>query len=215
MKELKYLNICTYLQELDIKISNFLHLYSNNFENYLNKDDLIELITSKNIHLVISKYDYEFFKNIRELNEKIKIVAILDEINHTHLLESLKLKDIKLVEDLNCLNQFCENLKECVKAIDSNKSNVLKLKNDLMYDSFNKTLFKSKKIIPLTKKEIEFLDYLIQNSLRAIGYNELNEKIWDGFMTQDALRSLIKELRKKTYKELIKNISGIGYRIDL
>ena len=215
MKELKYLNICTYLQELDIKISNFLHLYSNNFENYLNKDDLIELITSKNIHLVISKYDYEFFKNIRELNEKIKIVAILDEINHTHLLESLKLKDIKLVEDLNWLNQFCENLKECVKAIDSNKSNVLKLKNDLMYDSFNKTLFKSKKIIPLTKKEIEFLDYLIQNSLRAIGYNELNEKIWDGFMTQDALRSLIKELRKKTYKELIKNISGIGYRIDL
>ena len=215
MKELKYLNICTYLQELDIKISNFLHLNSNNFENYLNKDDLIELITSKNIHLVISKYDYEFFKNIRELNEKIKIVAILDEINHTHLLESLKLKDIKLVEDLNCLNQFCENLKECVKAIDSNKSNILKLKNDLMYDSFNKTLFKSKKIIPLTKKEIEFLDYLIQNSLRAIGYNELNEKIWDGFMTQDALRSLIKELRKKTYKELIKNISGIGYRIDL
>ena len=215
MKELKYLNICTYLQELDIKISNFLHLNSNNFENYLNKDDLIELITSKNIHLVISKYDYEFFKNIRELNEKIKIVAILDEINHTHLLESLKLKDIKLVEDLNCLNQFCENLKECVKAIDSNKSNVLKLKNDLMYDSFNKTLFKSKKIIPLTKKEIEFLDYLIQNSLRAIGYNELNEMIWDGFMTQDALRSLIKELRKKTYKELIKNVSGIGYRIDL
>ena len=26
---------------------------------------------------------------------------------------------------------------------------------------------------------------------------------------------LIKEIRKKTYKELIKNISGMGYRIDL
>ena len=38
--------------------------------------------------------------------------------------------------------------------------------------------------------------------------------IWEGFITQNALRSLIKELRKKTYKELIKNVSGMGYRID-
>jgi len=34
-------------------------------------------------------------------------------------------------------------------------------------------------------------------------------------MTHDALRSLVKELRKKTYKDLIKNISGIGYRFNL
>lgn len=34
-------------------------------------------------------------------------------------------------------------------------------------------------------------------------------------MTQDSLRSLVKELRKKAYKELIKNVSGIGYRIDI
>ncbi len=33
-------------------------------------------------------------------------------------------------------------------------------------------------------------------------------------MTNDSLRSLVKELRKKTYKELIKNVSGMGYRID-
>ncbi len=34
-------------------------------------------------------------------------------------------------------------------------------------------------------------------------------------MTQDSLRSLVKELRKKVYKELIKNVSGTGYRIDI
>ena len=34
-------------------------------------------------------------------------------------------------------------------------------------------------------------------------------------MSPDALRSLVKEIRKKTYKELIKNVSGIGYRVDL
>lgn len=34
-------------------------------------------------------------------------------------------------------------------------------------------------------------------------------------MSHDALRSLVKEIRKKTYKELIKNVSGVGYRIDM
>jgi DNA-binding response OmpR family regulator len=34
-------------------------------------------------------------------------------------------------------------------------------------------------------------------------------------MSQDALRSLVKEIRKKTYKEIIKNVSGMGYRIDI
>lgn len=215
MKELKYFNICSHLQEIDSKISDFLHLHSNNFHINNDKNQLIELINSKNIHFIISKYDYEFFKNIRYLNQKIKIIAILDEINHTHLMESLELKDVKLIEELNCLNQFGEYLKECIKAIDANKSNIVELKNEFTYDIFNKTLFKNSNIISLTKKEIEFLDYLIQNSSRALSYNELNEKVWDGTMTQDALRSLIKELRKKTYKELIKNISGIGYRIDL
>ena len=34
-------------------------------------------------------------------------------------------------------------------------------------------------------------------------------------MSRDSLRSLVKDLRKKTYKELIKNISGMGYRVDI
>ena len=79
----------------------------------------------------------------------------------------------------------------------------------------NKTLFKKNTIILLSKKELLFLNYMLINTNRELSYAELEKMIWEGFMTQDALRSLIKELRKKTYKGLIKNISGIGYRIDL
>lgn len=34
-------------------------------------------------------------------------------------------------------------------------------------------------------------------------------------MSEDALRSIVRELRKKTSKQSIKNISGIGYQINL
>ncbi|MCB9096101.1 MAG: helix-turn-helix domain-containing protein [Arcobacter sp.] len=70
-------------------------------------------------------------------------------------------------------------------------------------------------MIVLTKKGKLFLDFLIKNKTKALSYEEINSEIWNNLMTQDALRSLIKEIRKKTYKEIIKNVSGIGYRIDL
>lgn len=71
------------------------------------------------------------------------------------------------------------------------------------------------KLFNYQKKETQFLNLLIENVNRALTYEEINEKIWSGSMSQDALRSIVKELRKKVYKELIKNVSGVGYRLDL
>jgi DNA-binding response OmpR family regulator len=61
----------------------------------------------------------------------------------------------------------------------------------------------------------EFLSFLIKNHDCSKSYEDINNNVWNGVMSQDSLRSLVKDLRKKTYKELIKNVSGIGYRIDI
>lgn len=216
MRELKYFNIC-YSKNIDRLFYENISSFSNDFFHFETPEDLINLINTKNIHLLITKYNYELLKNIKLINDEIQIIAILDEINHTHLLESLNIKNIKLVaENLSCLNQFIDILKDCIKTIDSKKSNIINLKNEFIYDTYNKTLFRKNSIIvSLTKKELLFFDFLVRNSNRALSYEEINEKIWDGAMTQDALRSLIKEIRRKTYKELIKNVSGIGYRLDI
>jgi len=215
MKELKYLNICYNLVENNEKFHNFISSYTNNLFKYTDQDHLINLINSENINLLITKYNFELLKEIRTLNNKIQIVAILDEINNTHLIEGLEIKYIKFIQELNCVNELIGSLKNCVKNIDSNKSNIIKLNHDFIYDSYNNVLFKKNEIITLTKKENLFFAFLLKNHNKALGYNEINEKIWNGNMSQDALRSLIKEIRRKTYKELIRNISGIGYRIDI
>lgn len=214
MKELKYLNICYNLKENDEKLDACISSYTNKLFKYNNQNELINLITSENINLIITKYNFELVKEIRRINHQIQIIAILDEINNTHLLEGIDLEYIKFIQELNCANEIIDSLKNCVKNIDSNKSNVINLNHNFIYDNYNYTLLKKGQIIPLTKKESLFLNYLLKNSSRALSYDEINKEIWSGNMSQDALRSLIKELRKKTYKELIKNVSGIGYRID-
>lgn len=215
MKELKYFNVCYHGDIVNNKFSDYLSSYSNNSFDYNEHDELIDLINTKDIHVVITKYNFELLKQIRVLNKEIQIIAILDQLNDTHLIESLELTQIKFIQNLDSINEFIDTLKEFIKNIDSKNSNIYSLKNDFVYDSYNKTLFKKNMLISLTKKETLFLSYLFTNNNKAVSYEEINEKIWEGAMTQDALRSLIKEIRKKTYKELIKNVSGIGYRIDL
>ncbi|BAK73622.1 winged helix-turn-helix domain-containing protein [Arcobacter sp. L] len=215
MKELKYFNICYHSNILDNKFSEYLSSYSNNSFNYDNHEELIDLINTKDIHVVITKYNFELLKQVRVLDKQIQIIAILDQLNDTHLLQSLELTQIKFIHNLNCINDFIDTLKICIKNLDSKTSNIQTLKNDFVYDTYNKILFKKNVLIPLTKKEILFFDFIFKNSNIALSYDNINNEIWNGSMTQDALRSLIKEIRKKTYKELIKNVSGVGYRIDI
>ena len=56
---------------------------------------------------------------------------------------------------------------------------------------------------------------LVCNFNRAVKYNEFSNYIWDAQMSEDALRAIIKELRKKISKRSIKNVSGIGYQIEV
>ncbi len=215
MKKLKFLNVCYDTKNIDKKFSEYFSSHINNFFTYEHKDELIELINTKDIHFIITRYDFELLKTIRSLNKQIQIIAILDEYNHTHLLESLELKYVKFIQNLECINIFIDALKDCVKNLDSNKSNIMDIGNGFIYDNYNKSLFKDNKLISLTNKELLFLDFLLKNHNCSLSYEDINTNVWNGVMTQDSLRSLVKELRKKTYKELIKNVSGIGYRIDI
>ena len=215
MKQLKFLNICYDRKNIGDNFNNFISSYQDNFLEYDHHDELIEIINKNEVHFVITKYNLEFLKQIRAMNEKIHIIAILDELNHTHLLEGINLEYIKFVQNLDCINTFIDNLKDCVNNIDSSKSNIITLKNNFIYDEYNKSLFQNNTPIALTKKESEFLNFLLKNHDCSKSYEDINNTIWNGTMSRDSLRSLVKDLRKKTYKELIKNVSGVGYRIDI
>ena len=67
----------------------------------------------------------------------------------------------------------------------------------------------------LNKKESLLINLFIQNQGRIITYEEIEYHIWNNECTTAALKSLIRDLRKKTFKNIIKNYSGIGYKLEL
>ena len=96
------------------------------------------------------------------------------------------------------------------------RENIVDLGRGFLYDKKNATVIYENKKIHLTRKEKAFLDLLLQNQDHIVSFMEIEENVWEeGEFSENALRTLVKRLRKKLYKELILNYSGVGYKINL
>ncbi len=70
-------------------------------------------------------------------------------------------------------------------------------------------------LVSITKREKQFISLLIENKHDITKNEEIKNKLWDNEeISDERLRTFIKRLRKKTAKELIKNIPGQGYLIS-
>lgn len=156
----------------------------------------------------------EFVKKIRNEDRKVPIVMITAHTDKEYLLEAVELHMEKYIVKPVDIDDLFETLDKCVQVLDSNKKILLKVDEDYLYDYDTKELkYKCENII-LNRKEIIFLEVLISNQNRIVNYDELQEKVWgDDVMTDSALRSLVRNLRKKLPTDLIFNLSGIGYRL--
>ncbi|QKJ23367.1 winged helix-turn-helix domain-containing protein [Poseidonibacter lekithochrous] len=218
MKELKHINLMYIYDSDNSEIMKSLENISTNIIKVESLEEANTLLKNKYIDIIISEKIIltEQLKYIREISPRTHIISFKNYIDNSSYFDAIKLEQIKYLNPtLINFTIFKEELKDIIKTLDSNRSNIIQLKDAFTYDKYNNTLLKNKKIISLSNKEDMFLDYIINNQDRAISYEELNSTLWEGDMTHNALRSVVKEVRKKTYKNLVKNISGVGYRIDL
>lgn len=217
MKELKYLKVLYISNNFteDIAI-DYLNIKAKEFFIAHDLEEASHILDTKRIDIIFSEYnDASYFKKIRDKNQKIQIIIATNSIKKVHLVNGIQLELVKYLETPITRENLILSLKDCIHTYDSNTSNVLNLKNDYIYDHYNQVLLKNEMIVLLSKKENDFFKFMSTRVNNTASYEEINKNIWEGSMTQDALRSVVKELRKKTYKELIKNISGIGYRFNL
>ena len=110
------------------------------------------------------------------------------------------------------------HIKELEIKIDrlmEDRATVVSLGHHYMYDKQKRTLFCGEEAIDLTRKEMLFIHLLASNLGNIVSYEKIEYFIWgDKLVNQTALRALVKRLRKKVDKEIVKNVIGIGYRID-
>ncbi|RXJ83876.1 winged helix-turn-helix domain-containing protein [Arcobacter sp. CECT 8985] len=195
--------------------------YCNNIIISNNSINAIEVYKEEKPEIVIYSISFpkikeeEFIKQIKSINKDAQVIITTEHIDKKKLYNAINFHLIKYLAYPFNMNSLLDSLNECIKSIDSHTSNIIKLSDSLTYDKFNRTLLKNNELISLSEKETNFFDILVKKRDRAISYEEFNQIIWHGEMTKDALRSIVKDLRKKIDKTIIKNVSGIGYRLDI
>lgn len=156
----------------------------------------------------------EFIKKVRENDREVPVVMITAHTDKEYLLEAVELHMEKYIVKPVDIDELFETLEKCVNVLDANKKVLLKVDQNYMYDYDSKELKYKDELIILNKKEMMFLEVLISNQNRVVNYEELQENVWgDDVMTDSALRSLVRNLRKKLPTDLIFNLSGVGYRL--
>jgi len=118
---------------------------------------------------------------------------------------------IKKPFDLEELGVRIENLKRHFGL-----ESLVDLGEGMLFDTQTHMLIKDTKKIHLTQKESECLHYFYKNRHRVISSDELLQNFWefDEMPSDDAIRTIVKNLRKHIGKEHIVNIRGEGYKFE-
>jgi len=156
-------------------------------------------------------------EKVRNIDNKIPIIITTAYTQSEYLLKALELQLIKYIVKPVTISKLKNALEIAHQYIeDEIVESFTKFSKTVAYDSLNKVLTIDKKIVKLSHNEITFIDLLIKNHHRVVAYEEIESAIWayEG-MSKDALRTLVRTLRKKMTGKFIENVSGYGYKISV
>ena len=158
----------------------------------------------------------ELVTHIRANDETTPIVIISAHTDKEYLLKVVDMHlEQYIVKPVN-LKSLLAALERCLRRISFRQAIVYELPCGYFYDMDHKQLSFEGELMHLNKKESLFLELLLHNKQRIVTYEELQTYIWqDDIMTDSALRSLVRNLRKKLPKDFITNLSGVGYRFEM
>lgn len=136
--------------------------------------------------------------------------------NKEYLFEAIELQLIKYLTKPIKEFELKNALDTCVANLENDNTNIIKLKENCYYDIYNNTLKLDGELVALRAKEIDLLNLLLKNQNRYVSYEEIENYVWkEAVMTKDALKTLIKNIKQKIPKEIISNLTGHGYKIEL
>jgi DNA-binding response OmpR family regulator len=182
--------------------------------------EALELFEEKKPDLLIfdicmPKYDgIEVLTLIRKTNQEIPVIVLTAHTEQPYLFRAIELNITRYLLKPFSKNSLLNAIEEClIKRIKGKEC--ITLKNSYTFDYVTKNLFFKQTKIPLSLHELKLIELMSQQPSKIFSFEELIESIWGWeIVSKEALKSLVKVLRKKLPAPLIHNIFGIGYTMD-
>ena len=151
----------------------------------------------------------EVLKNIKNKNPKTKVLIISANINIDLIREAYILGCDDYIKKPFDLEELIFKINRYEK-----KNKLIYLDKNIAFNLLNKELIIDGNILELTKNEKNLLFLLVENLGVKVSYEQIENFVYQGeSKSSDAIRSLIKRVRKKIPKEVIFNSLDEGYFI--
>ena len=135
----------------------------------------------------------------------------------------IDIEDITKAYDLGCreyikkpfhLEELGIKINQILKK-DQKSTSHMKLSENYSYSKTTKTLYFNNEAQSLTKKQLEIIHILALNINMIVDFERFRVDVWDAEdIDNPTIRAEISRLKKVLKEDFIKNIRGLGYKID-
>ncbi len=161
----------------------------------------------------------DFLKIVREEDHTTKVIMLTANSDVDTLLSAIDLKLSQYLIKPITRDELRSSLEKAINEISkfqTNNKKTLTINSTLLWDYDNNELTLDNITIALTHKETKVLSLLGSNPSNTFSYDDIIFEVWyeDEDNKIDALKTIIKNLRKKLPQDTIKNVFGIGYKVE-
>ena len=217
-------NLTVLLVEDDSDSKKIMHdVLSDNFEKVFtaqNGDEGLKKFKKYNPNMVITDAfmpisdGLDMTRFIKEISKDTPVIALSAHSEKETLLKAIDvgvdkylIKPIMADDLLNTLENVAKNKIET--------SNIIQVANGYSFNKIKRVLIRDGVEISLTKKELAFISLLIKRLGTLVLHDEIKSVVWVGeSVTEAAIRTFVKRVRDKVGNSFIKNVPGLGYKID-
>lgn len=152
-------------------------------------------------------------KDMRNINPNIPVIFMTAYSDEEKIAEMVKLNATSLIKKAVDLEELFVLLLNINKGL--NKEDIVEFGQGVSYRRRDKSILKGVALYELTDRECKILDLLLEKRGYPVAYEEFQQKVWnEQQMTMDSLRMHINSIRHKTYYDLIRNQSRLGYKLQ-
>ena len=154
-------------------------------------------------------------KMINEISPTTPIIALSAFSDKEKLLKAIEVGVDKYILKPVDMDELLLAIENIARSKFKNM-NIIKITDELQYNPASKQLLCNNQEILLTKKEFSFIALLINKMGNLASLDEIKKNVWsDESVNDTAIRTFVKRVRDKIGQDVIKNIPGLGYKIEV
>jgi len=218
-----------YVEDDDAVRENYVAYLRRFYENVYeagDAEDALKIYQSKKPNILVvdinlpQKSGIEFLREIRQFDHATRAIMLTAMSDVDTLVSASELKLTKYLIKPISRGELKDVLELAVDEIinyTTYANRVIHIQENCYWDQDKEKLIVDGKEIFLTRKEKELLSLLFKNMNSVVKSEDIIYELWYDYDTFKAssLKTLVKTLRKKLPQNFVKNVFGIGYRIEV